>query len=80
MSYFRIKSSNFAHSPKVYLRAGARFSIWLDSGKLLRRLTLDHAVKQSYVHYEDGRVAFGGEEYQAILTIRNSKIRITIEA
>jgi hypothetical protein len=76
---FKFRASNFTDMPKLYLAKGTCFEIWMDSGRVMRRMKLEDALKQGYVFYEESRQAFGGEEYAAVLIIRNSKVRITIK-
>jgi hypothetical protein len=80
MSYSTTRPKAFqTQGATVYLKAGQTFSIWLDSGRVMNRLTLDQAVSRSVIHYEEKRFAFGGDEYAARIILRTHKAIITID-
>ena len=76
MSHTRWKTPH-VEAPKVYLKS-LNFSVWYDTGKLLRKLSVEDAEKQRLIKVEIEVVGFGGEYYAATITIKNSKVRITI--
>ena len=76
MSYTRWKTPH-VEAPKVYLKT-PNFVVWYDSGKVMKRLSVDDAIKQRLIEVDYTPVSFGGDYYAATLIIKNSKIRITI--